>query len=206
MSVRVPIVLSIVAVSLLGYILAFERGTPSRSEVASRTGLLVERFVRDRLTRIRIASGDVRVGLRRDGEGFDETWTLEAPAPGAANPETVEDYVRNWEFAVPIRTLRDPTPDDLRRFGVDEPRAEVAFEMGRATVRVTLGTGTPVDGGGYVRIDDEAPVIVVGDDVVALFERTPEDFALRGDAGAPLLSDLEAQTHDAGQGGAAGTP
>lgn len=206
MSARVPIALAILATVLLGYILAFERGTPSRTEVASRRGFLVERFVRDRLTGIRIASGDVRVVLRREGEGFDETWTLEAPNPGAASPEAVEDYVRNWEFAVPVRTLQDPSPDDVTRFGVDTPKGEVRFEIGRATVRATLGTGTPVDGGGYVRIDDEAAVHVVGDDVVDLFARTPDDFALAGDAGAPLLSDLEvaADAEEANAGGTGG--
>jgi hypothetical protein len=66
----------------------------------------------------------------------------------------------------------------------------VTFEMGRAEVRVSLASGTPVDGGGYVRIDDEKPVVVVGKDVVELFRRTADAFAIKGDAGAPLLSDL----------------
>jgi hypothetical protein len=199
MSARVPLVLFVVALVLLGYVLAFERGRPGRREINARSGLLVEPLVRDRITRIRIASGDDRVSLRREGEGFDETWTLEEPAPGAADPEAVEDYIRNWEFAIPIRTLENPSDDDVRQFGVDEPTAEVALEMGRAVVRVSLGAGTPVDGGGYVRIDDDEPVIVVGKDVVDLFNRSVDAFAIKGDAGAPLLSDLmDAGPSDAG--------
>ena len=76
-------------------------------------------------------------------------------------------------------------------FGIDSPKGEVVFEMGRAKVRVSLGSGSPVDGGGYVRIDDQKAVAVVGKDVVELFSRTADSFALEGDAGAPLLSDLE---------------
>lgn len=190
MSARTPLVLFVIALLLLGYVLAFERGRPSRSEINSRSGLLVETLVRDRITRIRIASGDDRVALRREGEGFDETWTLEEPYEGPGDPEPIEDYIRNWEFAIPVRTLEDPSPEDIERFGIDAPTAEVTFEMGRAEVQVSLASGTPVDGGGYVRIDDEKPVIVVGKDVVELFGRTADAFALKGDAGAPLLSDL----------------
>ncbi|MGB8221433.1 MAG: DUF4340 domain-containing protein, partial [Polyangiales bacterium] len=132
------------------------------------------------------------------GEGFDETWTLEAPMQAPANPDAVEDYLRNWEFAIPVRTLESPTPEDLRSFGIDTPKAEVTFEMGRAKVRVSLGSGTPVNGGGYVRIDDERQVIVVGPDVVSLFDRKGDAFKLQGDAGAPDLSDLDGKPEDAG--------
>jgi len=190
MSARTPLVLFVIALVLLGYILAFERGRPSRSEINSRSGLVVEALVRDRITGIRIASGDDRVALRREGEGFDETWTLEEPYEGPGDPGPIEDYIRNWEFAIPVRTLEDPSPEDIEQFGVDTPTAEVTFEMGRAEVRVSLASGTPVDGGGYVRIDDEKPVVVVGKDVVELFRRTADAFAIKGDAGAPLLSDL----------------
>ena len=202
MSARTPLVLFVVALVLLGYVLVFERGRPGRREINARSGLLVEGLVRDRITRIRIESDDDRVSLRREGEGFDETWTLEEPEQGAADPEAVEDYIRNWEFAIPVRTLEDPSDEDVRQFGVDEPIAEVTFEMGRAVVRVSLGAGTPIDGGGYVRIDADKPVIVVGKDVVELFHHKVEAFTIQGDAGAPLLSDLlDAGPSDAGSEG-----
>jgi len=192
MSARVPIVLALVAALLLIYILAFERGRPSATEVESRSGLLVERLIRDRITAIRIATGDARALLRREGEGFDETWTLEEPRRSPADPEQVEDYVRNWEFSIPVRTLESPSDEDRREFGMDSPRGEVTFEMDRAEVRITLGSGTPVDGGGYVRIDDHPAIVVVGQEVVELFDRGWEEFAVKDDAGAPLLEDLEA--------------
>ena len=82
-------------------------------------------------------------------------------------------------------------------FGLETPKAEVSFEMGRAKVRISLGTGSPVDGGGYVRIDDGRQVSVVGDDVVALFAKTADTFELKGDAGAPDLSDVLGAQEDA---------
>jgi hypothetical protein len=190
MSARTPIVLLIVAAILLAYVLLFERGRPGRTEIDSRSGLLLEAVVRERITRVRITSGDARIALRRDGEGFDETWTLEEPKQAPADPEVIEDYLRNWEFAIPVRTLQSPTAEDLQSFGIDKPKAEVTFEMERAKVRVSLGSGSPVDGGGYVRIDDGPQVVVVGKDVVALFDRTADAFEIKGDAGAPNLSDL----------------
>jgi len=198
MSARIPIILLIIAAILLAYVLLFERGRPGRKEIDSRSGLLLETVVRERITRIRIASGGERIALRREGEGFDETWTLEEPKQAPADPEVIEDYLRNWEFAIPVRTLQSPTPDDVQSFGIDKPRAEVTFEMGRAKVRVSLGSGSPVDGGGYVRIDDQQQVTVVGDDIVALFERSADAFELKGDAGAPDLSDLLEAPEDAG--------
>jgi len=203
MSARTPIILFVVAAILLAYVLLFERGRPGRSEIESRTGLLLEEVVRERITRIRIAAGDERIALRRDGEGFDETWTLEEPKQAPADPEAIEDYLRNWEFAIPVRTLRSPTPEDLKSFGIDTPKAEVTFEMGRAKVRLSLGSGSPVDGGGYARIDERREVTVVSDDVVALFNRSADSFELKGDAGAPDLSDLLGQKEEAEDAGAA---
>jgi hypothetical protein len=205
MSGRTPLILFLITLLLLGYVLIFERGRPGRTEIASRSGLVVESLVRDRLTRIRIASGGNRLALRREGEGFDETWTLEEPMEAPGDPEPIEDYIRNWEFAVPVRTLSDPSPEDLERFGLGTPKAEVTFEMGRAKVRVLLGSGTPVDGGGYVRVDGEAAVMVVGKDVVELFEHTWDTFAVKGDAGAPLLEDLMTEPGPR-DGGPDGTP
>jgi len=190
MSARTPIILLVIAAILLAYVLLFERGRPGRKEIDSRSGLLLEAVVRERITRVRIASGNERVALLRQGEGFDETWTVEEPKQAPADPEVIEDYLRNWEFAIPVRTLQSPSAEDLQSFGVDTPKAEVTFEMDRAKVRVSLGSGSPVDGGGYVRIDDGPQVVVVGDDVVALFDRTADSFEIKGDAGAPNLSDL----------------
>lgn len=205
MSARTPIILLVIAAILLAYVLLFERGRPGRKEIDSRSGLLLEAVVRERITRVRIASGDERVALLRQGEGFDETWTVEEPKRAPADPEIIEDYLRNWEFAIPVRTLQSPSAEDLQSFGVDTPKAEVTFEMDRAKVRVSLGSGSPVDGGGYVRIDDGPEVVVVGDDVVALFDRTADSFEIKGDAGAPNLSDLLG-TQEPGEDAAVAAP
>lgn len=201
MTARTPIVLLIIAVMLLGYVLLFERGRPGRPEIDSRSGLLLERLVKDRVTRVRIAAGEDRASMVRQGEGFEQKWTLEAPREHPADPELVEDYLRSWEFAIPVRTLQSPTEDDLRRFGLDAPKGEVSFEMGRAEVVVTLGSGSPVDGGGYVRVDGGKAVTVVGDDVVELFARTGASFEVKNDGGAPLLSDLLDAGPDASDAG-----
>ena len=206
MSARTPIILLIVAAILLAYVLLFETGRPGRKEIDSRSGFLLESVVRERITRVRIASGEERVALLREGEGFDETWTLEEPKQAAADPEVIEDYLRNWEFAIPVRTLQSPSPEDLQNFGIETAKAEVTFEMGRAKVRVSLGSGSPVDGGGYVRIDDGPQVIVVSDDVVALFDRKADAFEIKGDAGAPNLSDLLGTQKEATEDAAVAAP
>lgn len=204
MTLRTPLVLLVIAVALLAYVLAFERGRPSPTEIEARSGLLLEALIPERISRIRIASGEQRVVLRREGEGFDETWRLEQPEEAPADSEAIEDYLRAWQFALPVRTLGAPTPEDLHAFGMDAPRAEVTFEMGPATLRVSLGSGEPVDGGGYVRIGDTKAVAVIGDDVVALFDRAAESFEARTDGGIPLL--LEPIGADAGPNAPAPDP
>ena len=197
MTARAPIVLAVLVVLLAGYVFFFERDRPGRKEIDARAGFLVEALVRDRISKIQISSGGDRMEMSRHGEDFDETWTIDQPVEAAADPGLVEDYLRNWEFAIPVRTLQSPSPEDLQSFGIETPKAEVSFEMGRAKVRISLGSGAPVDGGGYVRIDDRPEISVVGKDVVALFERSAEAFELKGDAGAPDLSDLLVAEPDA---------
>lgn len=197
MSARTPIILFVVAALLLTYVLLFERGRPGATEVESRAGFLLDTVVPDRITSVQITSGAQRIALARRGEGFDETWTLEEPKHAPVDPDVIENYLRSWEFAIPVRTLQSPTPEDLKRFGLDTPKGEVTFEMGPAKVRVSLGAGSPVDAGGYLRIDDRQQLIVVGKDVVALFDRTAAAFELKGDAGAPDLSDLDRTSRDA---------
>jgi hypothetical protein len=189
-SARTPLILFVVATVLLTYVLVFERDRPGPAEIESRSGLLLPSLVRERITGIRIGSGPDSVVLRRHGEGFDETWMMEQPREAPADPNAVEDYLRGWEFAVPTRTLESPSAQDLQSFGIERPKAEVSFETGRAKIRVSLGSSAPVDGGGYVRIDDGRTVVVVGRDVVELFDRNASSFELKGDAGAPDLSDL----------------
>lgn len=190
MTARAPIVLAVIVVLLAGYVFFFERDRPGRTEIEARAGFLVQPLVRDRISRIHISTGDEHVAMSRQGEDFDETWTLEQPVDAPADPGVVEDYLRNWEFAIATRTLKDPSPDDMRNFGLDTSKASVEFEMGRAEVTVSLGSGTPVDGGGYVRIDDRDQVMVVPKSVVELFDLGAEHFRIKNDAGAPDLADL----------------
>jgi len=190
MTARAPIVLALIVVSLAGYVFFFERDRPGRAEIEARAGFLVQSLVHDRISRIHISTGDEHVVISRHGEDFDETWTLEQPVVAAADPGPVEDYLRDWEFAIATRTLEKPSPEDVQNFGLDTPKASVRFEMGRAEVTVSLGSSTPVDGGGYVRIDDRDQVMVVPKSVVELFDPGAEHFRIKNDAGAPDLADL----------------
>ena len=190
MSARAPIVLAVLVVLLAGYIIFFERDKPRRNEVEARTGFLVEPLVRERVSHLEVFAPTGTVALAREGAGFDETWTLEAPDESPADPEEVENYLRSWEFAVATRTLEDPTREDLESFGLDTPTASVRFTLGRARVELSLGSGSPVDGGGYLQITGDDRVMVVPDAVVELFDVDAERFRIRADGGAPDLDDL----------------
>lgn len=199
MTAKAPIILLVLALLLGSYLFFFERDRPRQSEVEARDGFLVQTLVHDRISRVHISSGDERMAMSRKGEGFDETWTLEQPVEAPADLERVDNYLRSWEFAIASRTLENPSPEDIHNFGLDEPIATVRFELGRADVAVSLGTGAPVDGGGYVRIDDREQVMVVPKSVVELFHLGAEHFRIANDGGAPDLADLlDAEVPDAG--------
>ncbi len=197
MTARAPIVLAVLVVLLAGYVFFFERDRPGRKEIDARAGFLVEALVRDRISKIQISSGGDPMAISRHGEDFDETWTIDQPVEAAADPGLVEDYLRNWEFAIATRTLEDPSLEDIRNFGLDPPTASERFEMGRADVTVSLGSSEPIDGGGYLRIDDRNQVIVAPESVVELFDLGLEHFRIKNDAGAPDLADLlDAEVRD----------
>jgi hypothetical protein len=190
MTARTPIILAISVVLLAGYIFFFERDRPGRSEIEARAGFLVQSLVHERVSRIHISSAEEEMVMSREGEGFDESWTIEEPVEEVADLGRVADFLQNWEFSIATRTLENPSPEDVQSFGLDTPRAFVRFEMGRAEVTVSLGAGTPVDGGGYVRIDDRDQTMVVPESVVELFELGVEHFRIKNDGGAPDLADL----------------
>lgn len=189
MTARTPLTLLVLVLLLGAYLFVFETDGPKQSEIEARDGFLLEPLIRERVTRVHLQNGDRSLSARREGEGFDETWTLEAPEAGNGNLDTIEDVLRNWEFAMPRRVLENPSDEDVAEFGLDEPVASAEFEMGRSRVRVVLGSGKPVDGGGYVRVDDRKQAIVVPDAVVELFEFDPADFQAE-EGSEPTLDDL----------------
>ncbi|MEM7137144.1 MAG: DUF4340 domain-containing protein [Myxococcota bacterium] len=207
MTARTPLVLLALAILLGGYIALFERGQPKQSDVEARDGFLLAPLARERVTAVEIqpAAGET-IRMRREGEGFDETWTFERPDSAPVDLEKIEDYLRNWEFAIPTRTLEAPSTEDLRNFGLVEPKATVRFEMGRASVQVGLGSGSPVDGGGYVRVDEHDHAVVVPDSVVALFDFDPEAFVVPEGSEEPTLDDLDVSTPNGVAGGSATEP
>ncbi|MGB5810174.1 MAG: DUF4340 domain-containing protein [Polyangiales bacterium] len=198
MTARTPAILLAIVVALGSYVFFFERDRPGRSEIVARDGFLVAPLIRERVTGLTIRQGADAVSLSREGEGFDETWSFSDGNGAEADLERVEDYLRNWEFAMPTRTLEHPSPEDLVAFGFDQPRAVVRFEMGPSDIAITLGAAKPVDGGGYVRLGDRDHAVVVPDSVVELFDATADQFRIKNDGGAPTLDDLlDAETPDA---------
>ncbi len=192
MSFRVPLALLVVALGLLGYIYGFERrGAPSPNELGPRQGFVLDNVLRERVDSIRIGTGPGQIIAKREGEGFDEQWTLEAPERGPANDTTIDNFLGNWDYAAPLRKVQILGSEDLTRFGFDKPKAYLSFAMEATQVELFLGSGTPVDGAGYVRVDDRPEVMVVDEQVVSYFTANPEDWLGKSDAEPPTLDEIE---------------
>lgn len=190
MSSRVPLALLVVALGLLGYILAFERGGVSRTEIESRQGLILDKVVREHVDSVRIGTGEQQIVAKREGEGFDEKWTLLAPKKGPANDITVDNFLGNWDYAAPLRTIQILGQEDVARFGFEKPKAYISFGMEATQVELFLGSGKPADGGGYVRVDDRPEVMVVDEQVVSFFSAKPEDWLASPNEEPRTLDDL----------------
>ena len=196
-SARTPVLLAVAAFLLAGYIVFFQLDRPRQTEIEQRHGFLVPSLVRERVTAIRVRSGDAETVLVREGEGFDETWTLGAPDGAPADIDKVENYLREWQFAMPTRTMESPTDEDVKAFGLDGPSASAQFEMGSGEITVFLGSGKPVDAGGYVRVGEGDHAVVVPESVVELFDVDPERFRDELDGGVPTLDQLIESDTDA---------
>jgi len=176
MSKRTTIVLAGIAAALLAFILIFEQGSLTSSELDERRGRLLAAFVRPRVTELEIKRGDQRVALRRERQEEEELgeWKMTSPVESAVDQDAVDALLGSLEWADARRTLTDVSDEDLSQFGLDTPRIEAWFTAGRQRVRIRLGADDPQATGLYARVDDERTAFVVGRD---LFEALDHDAA-----------------------------
>lgn len=183
MSKRTTIVLAVLNAALLGFILLYEQGTLSTTDVARRSGQVLRRFVRDRVDHVELVRGDgAPIVFDREREEDDElgdslgTWTLSAPIEAPADDDAVDSFLSALEWLDARRTLEGIAPDDRARMGLDEPRFVVRFRVMDEEVALRVGSEAPTGDGVYAAVEGEDRAYVVGTDFVESIDHDVDHF------------------------------
>ncbi|RZO56035.1 MAG: DUF4340 domain-containing protein [Sandaracinaceae bacterium] len=183
MSKRTTIVLAVLNAALLGFILLYEQGTLSTSDVARRSGQVLRRFVRERVDHVElIRDEDAPIVFDRERTEDDElgdslgTWTLTAPVESAADDDAVDSLLSALEWLDARRTLEGVADEDRARMGLDEPRFVVRFRVMDEEVALRIGGEAPTGDGVYAAVDGEDRAYVVGTDFVESIDHDVDHF------------------------------
>lgn len=167
MSKRSTIALAVVAAVLLGFIVLYEQHTLSSGELEGRAGRLIERFVRDRITKLEIGRGDQKIVLVRERASEEELgeWRLVEPVRAKADEDAVDSLLGALEWADARRALEGIASADRQRFGLASPRIRAWFTVANERIPIAIGGEDPTEGGVYLQLDDPTKAYVVGKDV-----------------------------------------
>ena len=121
----------------------------------------------DELT-IKSESGD-RTTLKKNGKD----WQVVAPA---ANGPTAVDQAEVSGITTNIATLEqqrvvEEKAEDLKEFGLAEPRIEVTFKAGGPEQKLQIGSKTPTGSDLYAKIDGQAKVFLISSFLESTFNR-----------------------------------
>lgn len=170
---RTTLVLSIVAGALLAFILIFERGTLSTSDLARRSDHVLKRFIREEVSKVELVRGDAEaIVFEREPPKDDAIpgelpdFRIAAPVAARADQNAVGSFLNALEWLMAKRTLEGIDEADRARFGLDRPRFVVRFRVAGQTVALRVGGEAPEGQGIYVGVEGEDRAYVVGDDFV----------------------------------------
>src|SRR3954469_2349118 len=137
--------------------------TPKRDKVFS-----VESDKIDEIE-VKSESGD-RTTLRKKGTD----WEIVQPLPAPSDQAAVSGITTNLA-SVEIQRVIDDNPPDLKEYGLDSPRVEVAFKANGQQRRLLLGQKTPAGSDVYAKLPDSKRVFLIPSFLDSTFNRSTFD-------------------------------
>jgi hypothetical protein len=110
-------------------------------------------FDREKVDRLEIAHGDVKVELTKAGQD----WNITAPVQARADFSAVESIVTRLQSAQ-MKSLPAEQGADLKNYGLDKPVATATVGLG--STRATLAFGKAAEGGDVYAKDVTRPAVV----------------------------------------------
>ncbi len=175
MKTRTTLILLAVAVAVGVYIKYFESKGPNTEEAKRLAGNVVN-FERDTLEGIVIQNGDDRIELKKQ----DQKWRLESPFKDQADRGTVENLIADldaWQKfdSIPASEIAKDTKL-LDEYGLSKGKLKLKLLGKDAPPEITFGNDAALQGKMYVRVGDNADVIIAAQSVRNDISKKPEDF------------------------------
>jgi hypothetical protein len=162
------LLLVVIALGLGAYLYFVEsKRQPGDSDKKDKV-FAVESDKIDEIT-IKPESGE-RTTVRKNGNEWQIVQPVAMPSDGAA----VASITSNLS-SLEIQRVIDENPGDLKEFGLEPPRIEVAFKSGGKEQRLQLGRKTPPATDLYARLSDQKRVFLVPSYVESTFNKSTFD-------------------------------
>jgi len=118
---------------------------------------------------VKSESGD-RTTLRKKGSD----WEIVQPVTAASDQSTVSGITSNLSSAEIQRVIDENAPD-LKEYGLDAPRVEVAFKANGQQHRLQLGQKTPAGSDVYAKLPDSKRIFLIPSFLDSTFNRSTFD-------------------------------
>src|SRR5262245_21987397 len=118
---------------------------------------------------IKSESGD-RTTVRKKGTD----WEIVQPISSTTDQAAVSGITSNLS-SVEIQRVIDENPPDLKEYGLDSPRVEVAFKANGQQHRIQLGQKTPAGSDVYAKLPDSKRVFLIPSFLDSTFNRSTFD-------------------------------
>ncbi len=165
------LILLVVGIALGAYIYFVERKRPASDEPEQKPKVFAE--VQEADIEEIVVSGDAQTTRLTKADG---KWRIVSPITADADTDQVNNLTGN--FATLERSdVVDENPRNLKEFGLEPPRAEVAFRTkgSRELRRLRVGNKAPTGGELYAQVEGEKRVILISGFMEAVFVRSTFD-------------------------------
>jgi hypothetical protein len=165
------LILLAIGIALGAYIYFVERNRPTSDEPEKKPKVFEDVKESD-VEEITVKSGTETTALKKVGG----TWQIVSPIRADADREQVNNLLGN--FATLERNdVVEENPTNLGRFGLDPPRADVAFrKQGSKTMQhLRVGNKAPTGGDLYAQVGGEKRVILISGFMESVFVRSTFD-------------------------------
>jgi hypothetical protein len=169
-----PIALVVVLAGLGGYIYYLNNREPAPSESLRQKAFTA--LEADAIQELRVVADGETTRLAKE----NGAWTIVEPLKAEADAQEA-DAIASSLASLDIEDVVDEKPADLKTFGLDPARIEVAFTpKGQAEQRILLGDKTATDDGVYAKLASSPRVFTIQSYLEGTFNKNT--FALRDKA------------------------
>src|SRR5262245_30113976 len=152
--VRSFLVLLVVAAALSGYLYYDSKRPADEGTKQEKVFADLQSDKIDQVT-VKAAAGD-RTTVQKQGRG----WQITQPAAVAADSGETSGITSNLA-SMEVQRVVDEKPTDLKQYGLEPPRIEVAFKSGGTERTVLLGAKSPTGSDLYAKLPDKPRVFLV---------------------------------------------